>query len=209
MFISEKFNFVYFEVPRTGSNAITKALTKLDPESPTVQQRKETHKMDEYHYFSIPEKSDNQTSPYIVIAAHRNPYQRVWSFWKHRHYYGNPAIFRSTSWPRYLKWVCEPESVPEITGALLDVPITEMFDCDSVSYWLDFENLHESWQGLAKQYQLNLKTLEIDNASRYLGEFSQAFNEKTATKFAKRFAKDFERFGYDIDSWKDIKATWI
>ena len=36
MFISHKFQLIYFEVPRTGSNSVTRALNELDPESPTL-----------------------------------------------------------------------------------------------------------------------------------------------------------------------------
>jgi hypothetical protein len=205
MFVSEKYNFVFFEVPRTGSTSITLALNKFDSESPTFIERTKTKSLVDYHQFDLPEHnsySEFIDVPYRVFATHRNPYQRVWSFWKHRHYHGNPDVFRQISFQRYLKWVCQPAAVREIKGALIDIPITEMFDCDRVDYWLDFKNLEQSWAGLSRKYQLDLPEIERQNSSVFMGEFSEAFDERTAAWVAKRFEKDFEYFGYDIDSWK-------
>lgn len=199
MFVSDKFNLVFYEVPRTGSNSVTKALEQLDPEAPTVVKRASTNPLLDYHYFAVPEK---EGKPYLIFACHRNPYHRLWSFWKHRHYRGDPAVFRATSWPRYVKWVCDPSSVPEIKGVMLDIPISEMFDCDQVTFWLRFDSLVDSWHEFGQFSQIDLPAIGAENASPYMGEFRQSYNQKTAAMVAERFAQDFARFGYDVDSWK-------
>jgi hypothetical protein len=199
MFVSEKFKLVFFEVPRTGSNSITAALSEFDPVSPTVIKRSQVNIMADYHSFGIPE---NLSKPYTLFATHRNPYERLWSFWKHRHHNGNPSIFRKTSWLKYVEWACDPSSVPEIKGAMLDVPISEMFDCDDVDRWLRFDSLVDTWQEFGEHYKLALPPLGVKQSSRDMGEMQDAYDQKTAEMVAQRFAQDFTRFNYSIDSWK-------
>jgi hypothetical protein len=201
MFISETYKLIFLEVPRTASISITEALTRMDPGSPTVKRRQEKGAMDGYHSFDLP---DDTSSFPIIFATHRNPYDRVWSFWKHRHKWGNPEIFRSIPWPSYVRWVCDPLTVSEITGAMLDVPISEMFDCTRVSYWLRFESLRTSWQQFAADCNLPLPPLDWLNASIRLEDFRKAYNTGLAVMVAERFAADFKRFDYDVDSWKGL-----
>lgn len=129
MFISDHYKLVFLEIPRTGSRSITKALTRLDPDSHTVRIRNKAGMLVDYHSCHIPDRVDDS---YVIIAAHRNPYERLWSHWKFRHQWGDPVIFKSTSWQRYVSWACNPNSVPEIQNALLETPITEMLDCAPV-----------------------------------------------------------------------------
>ncbi len=201
MFISEKYRLIFLEVPRTGSVSITDALTRIDPQSPTVKIRQEKGAMDGFHNFDL--TGDLENYP-IIVATHRNPYARLWSFWKHRNKWGNPEIFKSVSWPRYVEWVCDPSTVPEITGAMLDIPISEMFDCERVSYWLKFESLMTSWQQFAADCNLPLPSLNWLNASIRLGNYHTAYNSGLAAMVAGRFAADFKRFNYDVDSWKGL-----
>jgi len=199
MFISHKYKLIYLEVPRTGSRAVTKALTELDPDSVTVLKRKEKGQSAGYHHFGNPELDDDS---FTVIAAKRNPYDRLWSFWKHRHRHGNPRLFHSINWQQYLDWAHDTSSVPEITGANLDIPIAEMFDLKRVDFWLEFERLSESWDDLAKEFNYPLPTLTVQNASPDQGEYFAAYNKENAAKVAERFSEDFEFFNYSIDSWQ-------
>ncbi|MFC1849778.1 sulfotransferase family 2 domain-containing protein [candidate division CSSED10-310 bacterium] len=201
MFISEKYKLIFLEVPRTASISITEALTRIDPESATVKRRQEKGAMDGYHSFDLPDEVGKFP---LIFATHRNPYSRLWSFWKHRHKWGNPEIFKSVSWPRYVEWACDPTAVPEISGAMLDMPISEMFDCDRVSYWLKFESLRTSWIKLSTDYDLPLPALGWLNASIRLGNFQEAYNAELASMVAKRFAADFERFNYEVGSWTGL-----
>ncbi len=87
MFISHNNNLIFLEVPRTASRSVSDALTRLDPESPTAVQRMTLGNSADYHGF----KSKLLVDPsYRVIATHRNPYERLWSFWKHRSNTGTP-----------------------------------------------------------------------------------------------------------------------
>jgi Sulfotransferase family len=199
MFISEKYKFIFLEVPRTASISITEALSRMDPESPTVKRRQKKGSLDGYHSFDMP--ADLAKYP-IIVATHRNPYDRLWSFWKHRHRSGNPEIFKSVSWPRYVKWACDPSTMPEITNVLLDVPISEMLGCEIVSYWLRFESLRTSWKQLSIERSLPLPELSWLNASVRLGHFHDAYDAHLASMVSKRFAADFDRFHYEVDSWK-------
>ena len=201
MFISENYRLIFLEVPRTASISITEALTRLDPESPTAIKRLGKNPMAGYHEFNLPDEFDSYP---IIFATHRNPYSRLWSFWKHRHKWGNPEIFKSIPWPRYVKWACDPGSAPEIKGAMLDVPISEMFDCDRVSHWLRFESLRNSWDKFSADCNLPLPKLDWLNASIRLGNFQSAFDAELASMVADRFAADFRRFNYDVDSWRGL-----
>jgi hypothetical protein len=202
MFISKKYKLIFLEVPRTASISITEALARLDPESPTVKRRQEKGDMNGYHNFDLPDEVEKHS---IIFATHRNPYDRLWSFWKQRHRRGNPEIFKSVSWPRYVEWACDPSAAPEITGAMLDLPISEMFDCDRITYWLKFESLRSSWIKFVTDCDLPLSKLRWLNASVRLGHFRKAFNARLASMVTDRFAADFERFNYDVDSWKCLQ----
>ena len=199
MFISHKYKLLFLEVPRTGSRSISQALTELDPESPTVAARQTVGSGVDYHGF----KSEHLADPaYRVIATHRNPYERLWSFWKHRRNTGNPPIFHSLTWTAYVDWVCDPSTLPELAKAQRDIPIAEMFDLDRVDFWLDFSRLRESWEDLARGLELPLPHLKILNSSPDHGYLSNAYSPAIARRVSERFAKDFDYFNYSRDSWK-------
>ena len=199
MFTSHKYKLIFFEVPRTGSRSVTARLTKLDPESPTVAIREESGGGAGYHF----DTGETLKFPdYFLVAAHRNPYARLWSFWKRRKHGGNPEIFRSISWPRYIDWVCDPLSVPEISGALIDIPITDMIEVSTVDLWLDFHRLDQSWQALCRQFAMPSESLAQLNQSIDHGDMYAAYSPEMAARVAERFLQDFEYFGYDPDSWK-------
>ena len=201
MFISEKGRFVFLEVPRTGSRSISDVLARFDPDSSTAIRRARDGSHIDYHNFSL---KDLIGSNYRVIATHRNPYERLWSFWKHRHNTGNPEIFKMISWPTYVDWVCNPDVVPELQGALQDSPITEMFDVDRIDFWLDFARLDESWLDLSKFLGIALPALPKLNASSMNTTPMAAYTETIARRISERFEKDFEFFGYDRDTWMAV-----
>ena len=206
MFISEKHKFIFLEVPRTGSRSISDALAWLDPECSTATNRKNQGQHVDYHNFSAAALAE---PGYRVIATHRNPYDRLWSFWKHRHKTGNPEIFKMISWPTYVDWVCQPEVVPELQGALRDIPISEMFDTQRVDFWLDFVRLDQGWLALSEFLGLGLPSLPNLNASAPQNGGFFAYTDSMARRVGKRFDKDFELFGYSRDSWKAVSPKEI
>ena len=199
MFISDKYEFVFFEVPRTASQSVTRVLMEFDPDSPTAIERCKQGWFVDYHAFHL---SADLAESYRVFAAHRNPYSRLWSHWKHRNKYGNPDIFYDIAWPRYVEWVCDPSSIPEIQNAVVDVPISEMFDPAIVDFWISFETLDESWERLSDFLSVQLPPLQHSNATQSAEGFGDAFDADLAASVAQRFAADFERFDYDLDSWR-------
>ena len=199
MFISSRHKLVFLEVPRTASRSVTNALTEFDPYAPSALARRSWGTSFAYHNFRV---RSELVDDYLVVAAHRNPYCRLWSYWKHRRSSGNPKIFKTTSWERYVDWVCDPASVPEIKGAMLDLPISEMFDCKMVDFWLRFETLDRSWTELQERFNLDFPPLRHNNASQPIEIFREAFDAVLAEKVACRFSADFDRFGYARDSWK-------
>ncbi|MEM7360459.1 MAG: sulfotransferase family 2 domain-containing protein [Pseudomonadota bacterium] len=196
MFVSDTYRLIYFEIPRTGSRSISKALAVLDPSSTTAIQRQQDKAAD-YHRFSVPEQAIN----YPIIATHRNPYDRLWSFWKYRNQYGNPDIFKQTSWPDYLAWAVDPASQPDLGEAMTDIPISEMVNTDLVTHWLRFTNLADDWMALCEESNLPPHELPHVNHSRAAGSFQSAYNQRCASAVYQRFKADFERFGYREDSW--------
>lgn len=199
MFISHHYRLVFLEVPRTASRSVSDALARLDPEAPTARARRRNGAAVDYHKVQVDAVYlDN----YCVVASHRNPYHRLWSHWKHRHKNGNPEIFKAIAWPRYVEWACCPSAVPEIRGANHEMPITEMFDCRSVDFWLSYEELSRSWRELATQYGLPLPELSSTNQSEATPSFNDAYDDELAELVGARFAADFELFGYSRESWK-------
>ncbi|MFT6958603.1 MAG: hypothetical protein ACJAYC_003623 [Halieaceae bacterium] len=200
MFVSHKYKLIYYEVPRTGSHSITRALTELDPESPTVAERKLNGSGAGYHHITDQQLLANPE--YCFIAAHRNPFDRLWSIWKHRKRGGNPEIFKTTSWARYTEWACDPSVATEFAGAWVDAPILEFVDKDRVDYWLDFHRLESSWARLSEKIAIPLIPLKSLNASPDHGSMQNAYSESAGERVAQRFAKDFDYFGYNPRSWQ-------
>jgi len=87
----------------------------------------------------------------------------------------------------------------------VDVPIVEMLPVERVDHWLRFEHLQADWQELKNKISLDLPELNPSNHATYV-EDRPAYTQETAAKVAKRFAVDFEYFGYDADSWKSVGA---
>ena len=192
MFISHKFKFVFLEVPRTGSTSISRLMAKLDPESPTALARKQNPGAN-YHHFVIPE---GIPSNYAIVAAHRNPYHRVRSFWKHRTTHGNPEMFKGMSWKRYMKWVMCPQCQP-VPGAMKDIPITEMFDPERVTHWLAFDHIDKDWQALSYILEIPDTPLDRLNASSKKPDAEDHWTVSMRMSFHYKFIEDFKRFGYD------------
>ncbi len=206
MFLSTTYRLLFLEVPRTASNSVTDALVKLDPFSPTQRERLRKGPMYDYHAFRIPAEVDDT---YTVVATSRNPYTRIWSHWKYRHVNGNPAVFTGMDCPTYLSWACGLDVDVEIAGAMRELPIAEMTGTDRVDHWLRYESLEESWAELAERTRIRLPRLRHLNRSTGVGDWSRAYDEERATMLADRYAKDFERFGYDPESWRperDVSA---
>lgn len=198
MFVSHKFRLVFLEVPRTGSHAISDALDRIDPGAPTAVARRSGDPYFAYHDMRIPEDALH----YTVFACHRNPYDRLWSFWKYRRATGNPAVFKGVSWHEYVRWVSDPSSVPRITDAMHDIPICEMLDIVRVDHWLRFDRLNPDWRSLCEHLDLPRVDLDILNVSRNQGDYQSAYDQWLADKVFERFQSDFSSFGYDHRSWR-------
>lgn len=203
MFISHLYRLVFLEVPRTASRSVSAALVELDPDAPTSRARREKGGSFDYHNFQVDPAYLND---YRVFAARRNPYDRLWSYWKHRRRTGNPAVFKTIPWRRYVEWACDPSTVPDIQGANHDIPITEMFDCSQVDFWLEYEALETSWRELAGLFELPLPALGHRNRSKASTGFGEAYDEVLAAMVSTRFAADFDRFGYSRGSWRSGRA---
>jgi len=201
VFISDQYRLLFLEVPRTGSRSITQALTQLDPESPTVIVRRKCGILIDYHNCHIPQRVDET---YIVVAAHRNPFERLWSHWKYRRQWGYPDVFKTISWPRYVTWACLPGAVPEIQNALPELPITEMLDTSRVTHWLDFRQLDRDWRQIEQETGIPLPPLDWINPSRQEYKIHQAYDAELSAMVVERFAKDFSHFDYDRNSWREI-----
>ena len=198
MFISHRYRLVFLEIQRTGSNSITHVLTQLDPDSPTVESRKQNWAIG-YHDLRVPDLA--RAENYSIIGAHRNPYSRLWSHWKHRHKIGNPAVFKTVSWQEYVDWTIEPATVARIQDAMLERSVCEMTKHCGVSHWLRFENLTEDWHKLSVMLNLPLLELPHVNASPTTADWGSAYDELSAARVYQRFKDDFDTFSYAEDSW--------
>lgn len=194
MFVSHKYKLLFFEVPRTGSRAITQALTQLDPHSPTAIVRAVKKNLFNYHVYD--QKLVDKHSDYALIAVHRNPYHRIRSHYKYRKQYGNPDELKDFSFTDYINWVCDGELPYKIGPAMIDRPITELIDCEQVDHFLDFERLNQDWNALGHSLKVNLPDLPRINYSATQYDFECTYSKELAHKVATRFASDFAFFAY-------------
>lgn len=196
MFISHTHKLIFFEVPRTGSRSISQALTQLDPRSPTAVVR--SLKRNLYHYHVFDQNLADQHPDYAIIAAHRNPYERIRSHYKYRKQRGNPDELKRFSFTNYIDWVCLGKPPFDIGAAMIDRPITELLPCDRVDHFLRFDQLEEDWQVLSEKLQVSLPQLERINYSSADFDEQCVYTQNLASKVALRFASDFEYFDYPL-----------
>lgn len=199
MFLSHNYKLIFYEVPRTGSRSISRALASLDPESPTAILRAEKHALHNYHVFD--RALLDQHPDYQFVAVHRNPFERIRSHFKYRKQHGNPDEFKQFSFSDYINWVCEGTLPFAIGPAMLDKPITELLACDRVDHFLDFNNLSETWGALANALDIPLPELPNINNSEVKYDTQSVYSPELAKVMVKRFEKDFEYFGYSTHDW--------
>ena len=188
-------------MPRTGSRSISQALACLDPRSPTAVIRAVKRNLHHYHVFES--GLLDQHPDYLLVAVHRNPYERIRSHFKYRKKYGNPQILKSFSFAEYIEWVCSDAPRDDIGPVLKDQPITEMLPIEKVTHWLRFAQLSEDWAKLKESVLPSLPELPSINQSGSMFDSDSVYNEALANQIAVRFEQDFQQFNYAVDSWRD------
>lgn len=201
MFISHTKKILFFEVPRTASRSITKALTSIDPRSPTALVRAIKRNLQGYHVYSPELKQAH--ADYTLFAAHRNPYARVRSHYLYRRQRGNPDVFKSYTFSEYIDWICSDVPQQKVPNALVDMPIVEMLPYSDVNFWLSYEHLERDWIALGAKLGGVWPKLPSINSSDSKGALAM-YNDRLAEQIAHRFEQDFDIFGYEIDSWKEL-----
>mgnify|MGYP005994627253 CR=1 FL=1 len=201
MFVSHQFKLLFFEVPRTGSRSASKALAMLDPDSITAVKRANETQAYSYHLYETKTVADHPD--YRLIAAHRNPYERLYSHYKYRSRIGNPDFLKTLSFAEYVQWMCDPKSRPDLVGANLDTPIVEMLPVDRVDFWLSFDSLNADWVALSAFLNIKLPAIPKINASMP-SEIERPFSRELAAQVEHRFKADFDYFGYSVDSWSTV-----
>jgi hypothetical protein len=199
MFVSHAHKLLFFEVPRTGSRSITRALTTMDPRSPTAVVRMVKRNL--YHYHVYDQRLVDRHPEYTLIAVHRNPFDRIRSHYKYRKQFGNPDELKRFSFEDYIRWVCLAELLIDIAPAMIDRPITELLPYSKVNYWLSFDNLVGDWQRMATNLKLDLPILPHINHSNSKLDSEAIYTAPLAKLMQNRFIKDFEQFGYELGSW--------
>ena len=199
MFVSHTYKLLFFEVPRTGSRSITKALTQLDPRSPTAVIR--AVKKNLYHYHVYDQTLVDKHPEYAVIAVHRNPFERIQSHYKYRKQHGNPGELKRFTFAQYVRWVCEGELPFEIGPVMLDRPICELLPYIAVDHWLAYDSLNTDWRRVEETLQVDLPELPHINQSNAQFDSNTAYTPELADMILSRFAEDFRQFNYATDSW--------
>jgi hypothetical protein len=196
MFVSHRYKLFFFEVPRTASRSVTKALSLLDPMSPTALSRSIKSQTTDYHRF---DGSVVRAYPdYALIAVHRNPYERVLSHYKLRKIIGNPNILKTLDFEEYIDASLGEKKLN--IDWMKDKPITEMLTKERVTHWLAFDSLLSDWASLASALDVALPELPHINASKHN---SHAFyTAKTAQIVSETMHEDFIYFNYDLESWQ-------
>ena len=176
MIVNPLHRFVYLAIPRTGSVATQRALLAVGGSRRVGPGR---------HYMRIPQSC----AGYEVLTTVRNPYARIASHWAkltNERDIGTCDDFVRRLERRH-RGVAER---PMVAWLARNKPTTIM----------RLEDLRSGLEEFFKRKHLGRLTLHRENASGR--DWRAAYNSDLAERVHHWSRLDFERFGYDIGSWR-------
>jgi glycosyltransferase involved in cell wall biosynthesis len=162
---------------------VLRALKTLDSNS------KEANSEEQAQFLNNPE--------FRVIAIHRNPYQRLIALWS-RWYAGRPD---SHTLADYCYQVIGQVAADQTDRIAASQPISSLISVQRIDYWLNFEDMEQSWRELSQHLNIPLPALDTSAQHTDQPAARSVLNATLAESIQCHFARDFEHFGYANNSW--------
>lgn len=231
-FVSLKHRYCFMATPKVACTSLKSLLLHLEGLEPVYRPTLETkpnmvvHLRQAYNFASLLTIPENlarevlQSSDYFRFAVVRNPYGRLVSAWKNKIYLEEP-VFRPHI--RKIRKLFNLDTRPIPFEAFLDY-VTSGDDRDSTgwTHWhpqvslLFSRQLNYTHLGRLETIEATLDAFEnhlspmlstplklgLENASPSRGDWRELYNANRAAQAYQFLKVDFERFGYDPDSWR-------
>jgi hypothetical protein len=225
MIISDKHRYLFIEVPRTGSTAISKELSERYDGRPIL------HKHAHYNEF-LRVANDHQKS-YLVFQGKRNPLDDVVSRYfklknNHKGDFTNPQLFRSSGGWIKQKHLKQFEFVQKNNADFsayfqryykvqylnLRVPYFSPYDWPGrhISKIIRFENLETEFESAIKAIGLQpQRSLPIENKTKRRDQdFYQYYSFDLRRRAISIFGPYMRKWGYNLpDDWGGISIPMV
>ena len=193
MILSEKHNFIYIAIPKTGTTTIHNAFSKLDDETLFMEKANKSNKnrVNKSLYKHITPKNlktqIENFDEYFKFTFVRNPYDRAvsWVYYYYRNRKINldehsfkELIFKFPDWI----WTCQHEFLFEDNK-------------NSMNFVGKVENFQEDFNTICDKIGIPHQQLPHKNKSKHK-HYTEYYDEETKSIVAEKYAKDIEYFGY-------------
>lgn len=174
-------------IPRTGSMALAGCLHGWFPTAVCAG----------HHRMDVPPRYQK----FFVFSVVRNPYARILSYYRHRR--RTERVVSGWTFGDYIRTTVNQE-FPAVKlnndRRCVDYPQghyeCKMFKLENMAVW---------WPTLPFWDERGAPPMPRGNESRQ--DFGGGFNEELAGIVYEYFKPDFDRFGYDRDSWRSVKVS--
>jgi len=187
MFISHKYKFAFYGVPRTGSTAMYRALRLADPAGI-------------YTGKHAGNNSIGQTG-YYTFACVRNPYSREVSHYLYRKTTRNNTLYgfvKRLSFEQYIAWSTSQTAPPQHCHDNTQSKWLADIRLNSV---LKFEELPGAWDTVTRSIGLDIP-LGKTNTKLGPAPWKPYYTRKIAEQVYSWAKEDFSSFTYSRDSWR-------
>ncbi len=225
MIISHKNRFLFIEVPRTGSTAISKELCELYGGESILRKHAQ--------YNEFLRIANDEEKKYFVFQGNRNPLDDVVSSYfklknNHDGNFTNPRLFRSNGgwidknhlkrfafvqknnadFPTYFRKYYKAQYLK------LRVPYFSTYDWPGrqISYIVRFERLNEDFESVVRAFGLQPKRpLPIENKTQHRGnDCYQYYPRDLYTRVVSIFGPYMKKWDYEVpESWGQISIPII
>lgn len=192
MIISEKHNFIYIAVPKTGTTSVHNVFSNLDDETLFIERknrnRKDRVNQSLYKHIKGPilKKEIKNYNKYFKFAFNRNPWDRVVSWFTYGDYRMNSDWLSRSNLEKFPKffWANQSEWLFEGDSCLVD-------------FLGRFENLQEDFDTICDKIVIPRQQLPHKNKTNHK-HYTEYYNDETKQIVAEKYAKDIEYFGYEF-----------
>ena len=192
MVISEKHNFIYIAVSKTGTTSVHNAFSNLDDETLFIERlnEKRTDRVNQSLYKHIKgpilKKEIKNYNKYFKFTFIRNPWDRLVSWFRSHDRRMNPGWLSRSNL----------EKIPEY---FWDNQSEWIFEGDSclVDFVGRYENFQEDFNVVCDKIGIPRKQLPHKNKSKHK-HYTEYYNDETRQIVAENYAKDIEYFGYEF-----------
>lgn len=187
MYLSQKYKVAFIHIPKTGGAAVVNAMhgARLGIRRVGGLSR---------HRGFLPGFTDKD---WFVFTFVRNPYHRLVSMYRHRRLIGKPP----ESLRLYLNWIKKDAVTVGRPMVQVDfiAPGVEVFR---------YENFDADLKAVFGRIGVQVPQVFKDQSSHFYGDYDwrDFVDEDSLAVINRRFRRDFERFGYEKLTWKQLQA---